>query len=75
MTRKEFLDTMVVRGRIKQEDADLIESKKKQVDDALVAYKAGKSTMAKTQLTALLDAISDANEGLKVKEVKKIKAK
>jgi len=75
MTRKEFLDAMVVRGRIKQEDANLIESKKKQLDDALVAYKAGKSTMAKTQLTALLDTISDANEGLKVKEVKKIKAK
>ena len=70
MTRKEFLDAMVVRGRINQEDADLIESKKKQLDDALVAYKAGKSTMTKAQISACLNAIVEAKTAIKVKEVK-----
>jgi hypothetical protein len=57
MNRTEFLEKMVGRKRITQEQADAIKNKEKALDDAIELYTKNKSKMTKAEITAVLDTI------------------
>jgi DNA-directed RNA polymerase subunit H (RpoH/RPB5) len=55
MTRDEFLQKMLEKGKISQEQIAKVKAK----DEAKIKYKKGKGKMTKAEVEAVLDALLD----------------